>query len=153
MALHGEDLKTGWSEKVRDIAVRDYVQPARQSRSRVKIKFGDLKEKMLKLGFPPQNANQIASPLESRKFWEPLGLEMCTPRGQSRKVSTVFEFRFLDETETPEDRSQESSQQRAFRLTEKLRGLMKDEIAAHGGTEGFMRWVRSDEDEEDEDAA
>jgi hypothetical protein len=29
---------------------------------------------------------------------------------------------------------------------------MKDEIAAHGGTEGFLRWVRSDSDE-DEDAA
>jgi hypothetical protein len=41
----------------------------------------------------------------------------------------------------------ETVSERAFRLTEKLRGLMKDEIAAHGGTEGFMRWVRSDEDE------
>jgi hypothetical protein len=114
----------------------------------VRIKFGDLKEKMLKLGFPAQNANQIASPLESRKFWEPLGLEMCTPRGQSRRVNTVFEFRFIDEAEGSDDRSQESAQQRAFRLTEKLRGLMKDEIAAHGGTEGYMHWVRSDEDED-----
>jgi hypothetical protein len=145
-------MKTGWSERVRDVAIRDYVQPARKSRSRVRIKFGDLKEKMLKLGFPAQNANQIASPLESRKFWEPLGLEMCTPRGQSRRVNTVFEFRFIDEAERPDKGPQESAQQRAFRLTERLRGLMKDEIAAHGGTEGYMRWVRSDEDE-DGDAA
>jgi hypothetical protein len=43
---------------------------------------------------------------------------------------------------------QESPKERAFRLTEKLRGLLKEEIAAHGGTEGFMRWVRSDEDED-----
>jgi hypothetical protein len=42
----------------------------------------------------------------------------------------------------------ETPAERALRLTEKLRGLMQDEIAAHGGTEGFMRWVRSDEDEE-----
>jgi hypothetical protein len=26
--------------------------------------------------------------------------------------------------------------------------LLKDEIAAHGGAEGFIRWVRSDEDDE-----
>jgi hypothetical protein len=41
----------------------------------------------------------------------------------------------------------ETAAQRAQRLTAKLRGLMKDEITAHGGAEGFLRWVRSDEDE------
>jgi hypothetical protein len=143
-----EAMKTGWSEKVRDVADRDYVRPARRNRSRVRIRFGDLKAKMLELGFPPQNANQIASPLESRKFWEPLGLEMCTPKGQSRKVETIFEFRFLDEAENSQSAVAETPAERAFRLTEKLRGLMKDEIAAHGGTEGFMRWVRSDSDED-----
>jgi hypothetical protein len=38
---------------------------------------------------------------------------------------------------------------RAFRLTEKLRGLLKEELAEYGGGEAFLRWVRS----EDEDAA
>jgi len=37
----------------------------------------------------------------------------------------------------------------ALRLTEKLRGLMKEEFAAFGGGEAFLRWVRS----EDEDHA
>lgn len=45
--------------------------------------------------------------------------------------------------------SGESPADRAFRLTEKLRGIMKDELASYGGGEAFLRWVRS----EDEDAA
>jgi hypothetical protein len=32
-----------------------------------------------------------------------------------------------------------------LRVANKLHGLMKEEIAAHGGAEGFIRWVRSDE--------
>ena len=100
------------------------------------------------MGFPSQNANQIASPLESSKFWEPRGLEMCTPRGQSRKEETILEFRFFDETEHRHGGAVETASARALRLTERLRGLMKDEIAAHGGAEGFVRWVRSDEDQD-----
>jgi hypothetical protein len=47
------------------------------------------------------------------------------------------------------ERDQEDPAARAFRLTEKLRGLLKEEFAAAGGGEAFLRWVRS----EDEDAA
>ena len=84
-------MEPGWSDKVRDVADRDFVRPARYSRSRVRIRFGDLKSKMLPVGFPAQNANQIASSIESEKFWRTLGLEMCTPKGQSRRVDTVFD--------------------------------------------------------------
>lgn len=128
-------MKTGWSEKVRDVADRDFVRPARKNRSRVKIRFGDLKAKMLGLGFPSQNANQIASPLESRKFWEPLGLEMCTPKGQSRKVDTVFEFRFVDETEEPGDKVENDP------LLE-LAGILKGAICE--GVDAFVRDLRMD---------
>ncbi len=40
----------------------------------------------------------------------------------------------------------EEPEVRAKRLCDKLCGLMKDEIAAYGGAEGFMRWVRYDEE-------
>ena len=40
----------------------------------------------------------------------------------------------------------ESPSERAYRVTEQLRGLLKDEIAEYGGTEGFMRWMRHDEE-------
>jgi hypothetical protein len=44
---------------------------------------------------------------------------------------------------------QEDPSDRAFRLTEKLRGLLKEELAEYGGSEAFLRWIRS----EDKDAA
>jgi hypothetical protein len=43
----------------------------------------------------------------------------------------------------------EGPEERATRLCDWLFGLRKEEIAAHGGTEGFINWVRSrDEDTE-----
>jgi hypothetical protein len=42
----------------------------------------------------------------------------------------------------------ESSEAWALRLTEKLRGLLKEKLAEYGGGEAFLRWVRSgDEDD------
>jgi len=141
-------MRTGWSERVRDVVDREYVQPARPGRSRVRIRFGDLRARMVKLGFPAGHFNQIATPLESSKFWQPRGLEMCTPKGQSRNDDTIFEFRFIDETEKVADEPTETPKERALRAADELRGLFKKEIAAHGGPEGFLRWVRSDEDED-----
>jgi hypothetical protein len=140
-------MKTGWSERVREVADREYVQPARSSRKRVRIQFGELRARMVKLGFPAGHFNQIATPLESAKFWEPRGLEMCTPKGQIRNDDTVFEFRFIDEQGKTHDAPIETPKERALRIFDELRGLFKDEIAAHGGAEGFLRWVRSDEED------
>jgi bisphosphoglycerate-dependent phosphoglycerate mutase len=40
---------------------------------------------------------------------------------------------------------EESPEAWAHRATGKLFGLLKDEIAAAGGAEAFLRWVRSDD--------
>ena len=141
-------MRTGWSERVRDVADTEYVQPARPSGERVRIRFGDLRARLVKLGFPAGHFNQIATPLESAKFWRPRGLEMCTPKGQSRNDDTIFEFRFIEETEKVESEPIETSKERALRAADELRGMLKKEIAAHGGPERFLRWVRSDEDED-----
>ena len=126
----------GWSDKVRDVAERDFVRPARQHGGRVRIRFGDLKSKMVQVGFPPQNANQIASPIESEKFWKPLGLEMCTPKGQSRRVDTIFEFRFVDE------------KPQVLRVEDdpllQLAGILKGAIRE--GADAFIREVRRDKE-------
>jgi hypothetical protein len=139
--------KTGWSDRVRKVAEVEYVQPARSTRAQVRIPFGDLKVKLVEMGFPQSHANQVASPLESQKFWGPLGLELCTPKGQSRTVDSVLEFRFVGEGTAGEKLPTEGPAERAHRLTEKMRGLLKEEIAAYGGAEGFIRWVRSEEGE------
>jgi hypothetical protein len=38
----------------------------------------------------------------------------------------------------------------ANRLTGKLSGLLKDEMAAYGGGDAFVRWVRGHDDGEDD---
>ena len=43
--------------------------------------------------------------------------------------------------------AKEDSDAWAERVTSKIRGLLKDEIAKFGGTEGFIRWVRSEDEE------
>lgn len=142
--------RTGWSDRVRELARRDYVEPARGSSTVVRIPFGEFKAKLVRTGFPSNNANQVATPLESeRLFLVPLGLELLSPKGQPRTVDSTLEFRFIASPAI--DRGPEMQTERTRRALEaadKLRGLLKDEIAAFGGAEAFIRWVRSDEDED-----
>ena len=140
--------KTGWSERVREVARREYVEPARGNKEFVRIPFGEFKSKLVRLGFPQSHANQVATPLETDKFWKPLGLELLSPKGQPRTVDSILEFRFIVGERSQEPRREETPAEKAFRLTERLRGLLKEEIAAYGGTEAFIRWVRSDDDED-----
>jgi hypothetical protein len=42
---------------------------------------------------------------------------------------------------------QEGPEAWAVRLTEKLRGLLKEELAECGGGEAFLRWMRSEDGE------
>lgn len=45
----------------------------------------------------------------------------------------------------------ETPRERAMRICSELYGSMKGEIAAHGGTEGYMRWVRGDGEDSEVD--
>ena len=140
--------KTGWSERVREVARREYVEPARATREVVRIPFGEFKSKLVRLGFPQGHANQVATPLETDKFWKPLGLELCSPKGQARTVDSVIEFRFTAHQQFAGGQREEPPAEKASRLIGQMRGLMKDAIDARGGAEAFIRWVRSDSDED-----
>ncbi|MCU1321360.1 MAG: hypothetical protein JWM43_1009 [Acidobacteriaceae bacterium] len=129
-------MKTGWSEKVREVADRDYVQPSRRKSSYVRISFGELHTKMQQQGFPPQHPNQIATALESKKFWEPRGLVMCSPKGQSRKNETVFEFKFVDDSQPARKTSPEHDPLLG------LAGILKGTIRE--GAPAFIREIRRD---------
>jgi len=48
-----------------------------------------------------------------------------------------------------DDNSSEDASARAERLTEALRGLLKEELSEHGGAEAFVRLIRSDKDAAD----
>jgi hypothetical protein len=99
--------------------------------------------------------------LRTSKFLRENGLEIESIEGPPSKLSptVVVKYRLArEDARAVADRARypgmaeathETPADRAFRLTEKLRGIMKDELASYGGGEAFLRWVRS----EDEDAA
>jgi hypothetical protein len=55
-----------------------------------------------------------------------------------------------ESNEQPELPKEETSAERAQRLTDKLSELLKEEIAAFGAGDAFIRWVRGHDEEEDD---
>jgi len=145
------------SDRVRSIVRDEYVRPAvNAGSSRFSIRAGDvLKKAETNEDFPRSRTPLVCNVLQSKKLLNEAGLEIekieGPPSRQSRNV--VVHYRVIDPARTVSNAAGDSQTiietpaERAHRLTEKMRGLLKEEIAAYGGAEGFIRWVRSDEDE------
>jgi hypothetical protein len=129
-------MKTGKSELVREVADREYISPARSERKPVKIVVGDIHRKLREVGFPAGHTNQICTSLESEKFWKERGLELCSPLGQPRRHSTVFEFRFRGAAGKPNLKGQGNDP-----LLE-LMGVLKGAIRE--GADAFVKELRRD---------
>jgi len=96
-----------------------------------------------------QRVPAFCTSIQKASFLKENDLEVVSVDGPDSKLSTtvVVHYRMAnggasDLSTVSSNSSTESPEERAFRLTEKLRGLMKDEIAAHGGAKGYLRWVR-----------
>jgi hypothetical protein len=156
-------MSQGSSEQVRAVALERYVQPAlRAGKTRFSVAVKDLLQDLAAQGFPSGNTPQVCTALRKREFLREHGLEIESVDGPPSKMSTTVVVRYrvadsaapsaivkrplLDEQSEPQA---EEPSARAFRLTEKLRGLLKEELAEYGGGEAFLRWIRS----EDKDAA
>jgi hypothetical protein len=147
------------SDRIRTRAWEKYIEPQIQSGKRlIQLEIKPLMKEMESEGFPANHPRQFCKALQKRAFLRDKNLVLDRVDGPPSGTSTTVVLHFsygggdFSFAPTEESTAHESPAQRAFRLTEKLRGLMKEEIAAHGGAEGFIRWVRSDEDE-DEDVA
>jgi hypothetical protein len=148
---------------VREIVRLDYVAKALASgKSRFQVSAREVLHKAEEdPNFPRARTPLICNVLQSKKLLEENGLEIeqieGPPKRQSRRVVVHYAFRkdnagarIRTEAESVPGvavEPEESPEERAFRLTEKIRGLMKDEIAAHGGAEGYFRWVRGEDEE------
>jgi hypothetical protein len=110
-------------------------------------------------GFPKNHPRQFCTALKKQSFLREKGLRLDhterSSAGRSddgRHVVLHFtvdgrsESRVSTET-TSETARQETAHERAVRLTEKLRGILKDELAEYGGGEAFLNWIRSEDDE------
>lgn len=136
---------------IRKFATDAYVKPARRRGEKkfsiaVKPVEADLKKK----GMPTGRTPLVCSALRGNKFQKENGIVLDhwdgPPSGQSPTV--VYHFRFVEGSMPDEhvEKRNETPEEWAFRVTEKIRGLMKKEITAHGGTEGYLRWVRSEDE-------
>ncbi len=154
-------MTTGLSDAIREYARVRYVVPAVTAGNldfaiRVKDVWNDLKTQGFEMsGRTPQ----ICSALRTEKFLEENGLAISRidgpPSGQSPTV--VFHYKVTDtkavgilpvQLQDPgTKRPAETPEEWAHRMTGKLYGLLREEIAGIGGTEAFIRWVRSEDEE------
>jgi hypothetical protein len=156
---------SGSSELVREIAIERYVQPAVSSGQRhFSIAVKDIMKDLESSGFPRSNYPQVCTSLKTRRFLRENSLEIEKVEGPPSGLSTtvVIHYRVANFPvgPYPEHRSanceahgtdnaprpMETSAERAERLVSGLSGLLKNELAEYGGAEGFIRWVRSEDD-------
>jgi hypothetical protein len=156
-------MNHGLSDQVRSVAADRFVQPAlRAGKVRFSVAVRDLMQHLEPMGFPARNWPQICTAIQAEKFLRAYGIEIEAIDGPPKKQSStvVITYRFASpraqrgaerapiEGEPTAASSDETPEEWAHRMTGKLSGLLKDEIAAMGGSEAFLRWVRG-YDEED----
>jgi hypothetical protein len=135
------------AELIRERAWTQYIQPRLlEGQAEIAVKIRLLMREMEAEGFPTNQPRLFCKALQKNSFLREKGLRVRVEGPPSGTSTTVVLHFTSTGTASP---ATETPAERAHRLTEKLRGLMKNEIAARGGTEGFLRWVRSDEDEDE----
>jgi hypothetical protein len=152
--------KHGLSDQVREIARSHYVEPAISAgRREFSIPVRGMLETLAPLGFPANNTPQVCSAIQAGKFLRENKVEIVGIDGPASKISTtvVVHYRVIDDGETSISAKQphpssaptqeETPERKAARLCGKLRGILKDEITAHGGGEAFLRWLRAEDEE------
>jgi hypothetical protein len=155
-------MNYGLSDQVRAQAKTTYVCAASsRGRRSFSIPVKELLRDLESRGFPSNHARQVCTALTSGKFLRENNIQIENVDGPPSKTSTtvVVHYKFASsESPVSEDvgesvaesvsQGNETPEEWAHRMTGKLCGLLKDEIAAMGGGDAFLRWVRG-YDEED----
>jgi hypothetical protein len=124
---------TGNTDKVREYARREYIEPARQhGEISVRIVAGDV-HKALGLH---NRSPQVCSALRSQKFLEENHLALVKAEGPPGGMSTTmtFTYRFLDIEKSGQDAKADP--------LDRLWGIGKEVFRDLGGGEGFIRSER-----------
>jgi hypothetical protein len=138
---------------IRKFVSETYVRPARdRGQTTLAIPVKRVEEDLKKVGLQTGRTPLVCSAIRGNKFQDENEILLDRwdgpPSGQSTTV--VFHFHLAEKAraQAADPAGMESPEDRAYRLTEKLRGLLKDEMAEYGGGEAFLRWVRSEDDDE-----
>jgi hypothetical protein len=139
------------SQKIRDRAVQRYVQPAKLKRQRrFTLAIRELMTELEAEGFPKNHPRQFCTAVQAKKFLNEYGLEIehvdAPPQGHGPNVVVHYLVK-SESQEVTSPVAMETPSERAKRVTDKLAGRLKDVIASFGGTEGYMRWVRGEDEE------
>jgi hypothetical protein len=162
--MEGAVMNHGLSDKVRARASMSYVRPAiAEGRQQFSISVKDLLSDLKSEGFPSNHARQVCMALRKKDFLRENGIEIQGVDGPPSKTSptVVIHYRVLPnqtkmhkgthaEREPSAASAEESPEEWAHRVTGKLAGVLKDELAEYGGGEAFIRWVRGYDEEDGE---
>jgi hypothetical protein len=157
-----DEMNHGLSDQVRARAKVNYVSPAvSRGKSQFSISVKEFLRELESEGFPSNHARQVCSALTGGKFLRENEIQIESIDGPPSKTSTtvIVHYKFLASglqsggvdslrEKSAATQSRETPEEWAHRMTERLAGLMKDEIAAMGGGEAFLRWVRGYDEEE-----
>lgn len=149
-------MSIGLSDQIRSLAKAKYVAPALQDgRRQFSIRVKDI---LANKRIPLRNTPQVCDALMGRRFLRDNDLEIEGVDGPpSRRSSTVvIHYRVAQSQSAPGSAPQSATNHeavpsedpfaRAARLTDKLSGILKDELAGYGGPAAFLHWLRSEKD-------
>lgn len=152
-------MATGLSDKIRKLAKIRYVDPAiNAGKHDISIRVRDVSNDMSSQGLPTTgHTPQICSALRTGKFLRENGLKLERIEGprSGQSPTVVYHYRVdrgsgqrLNESDgNASGATKDDADAWAERVTSRIRGLLKDEIAQFGGAEGFIRWVRGHDEE------
>jgi hypothetical protein len=143
------------TDYIRNFVEEAYVRPwARSRQGELVIAVRDVFDEMVRRGLPRGRVPMVCSALRGLKLLSKNHIEIKSIEGPPSQQSTTVVFHYVDKAESQSSHGKkqpsppvESSDEWAQRLTGRLKGLLRDEIREMGGTEAFMRWVRSDDEE------
>jgi hypothetical protein len=149
--MEGCEMK-GSSDQVRAVASRDFVSKYRAlGRTEFALAVREVKDRLEKEGFPPENTPQVCTALKSKRFLDAEDLELVSAEGPRSMLSTtvVYHYRFRNpqapakknEASTGQTTSEEDPRWIAF---QRAAGSLADVFAEFGGGEKFLAWVRGD---------
>jgi hypothetical protein len=137
-------------DEIRRIAKIKHVAPAlAASQHEFSIAVRDLMMEAEAEGISTiQRTPAFCKSIQTRGFLEENGIVIARVDGPKSKLSTTVRVHYKvnrDALTKEPACATETAEEWAARVTAPLVGLMKETIAEHGGTEGYLRWVRGDE--------
>lgn len=138
---------TGQSERVRGIIIERYLQPAlKAGRKRISVRARDvLRDAEATADFPRGRTPMVCNVLLSKKLLEGTGLTIESTEGPHSLQSRTVVVHYTLVEPAMETTAYLTSTERAERFVTRMRDLLKDGVAEHGGAECFVQWLREDE--------